>query len=489
MADIELVVGYVVARMSGVVDPGPSEAASRLHELVHGRLDGAPAWERAVQDAAGAEPLPNGTRMRLVIALKNAVAQDPEFAQELTALAARLGTAPPQVRPGTTPPAPQPATAVRTPRSGPAAPPTANRPEPQGGTPPPPASGQVIVAADRSVAVGELRGDLNYTLQEAAPGPVEWPLAIGRPPTPEPFALSRDEVGKELAKALTAHRSVLLSGPGGVGKSHVAAAHALRATADGTALLVLWADATDGTSLATSFAHAAWKVLPRRKPTGLEADSEAFLEWFRTPGPSALVVLDNLSDPALLAHLLPHSTADDRRVVITTRLRGSSTRSKVGAVVKVEPFTPAESLTFLRGRLAASEHQDPAGEEHGGALAELAAELEHLPLALGCAATALAEEGEPVAAYLDRLRQRAAGLDDMLPPDPTSGAPAVTAALLLSLDAAGRRRPTGAAGPARPDRRCGWPAASSRPGIRSGGGGRRRCGSCCSARAPRTSAG
>ncbi|MFD0568271.1 hypothetical protein ACFQ0T_01995 [Kitasatospora gansuensis] len=277
---------------------------------------------------------------------------------------------------------------------------------------------------------------------------VSWPLTVGPVPAPDAATQPRTEAAQRLAEALAEHRSVLLSGPGGVGKSQLVAAHVQHALATGAGRFVLWADATDGPSLTASYADAAQQLLlPGLPARDLDRRAAAFLEWFRTPGPSALVVLDNLADPALLADRLPHSAADDRRVIATTRLRGASTGGVLGTVVSLESFGPDESLAFLRKRIRASaEAAYLAEEEHTPRLSELAEELGHLPLALGYAATAMVTEELTADEYLDELRERARTLDEVLTPDP--GGIGVTAALLLSLEAAERRRPKGAAAPA-----------------------------------------
>ncbi|WP_354644620.1 hypothetical protein [Kitasatospora camelliae] len=274
---------------------------------------------------------------------------------------------------------------------------------------------------ERPATLGELASGLRVVRPEDLPGPaprtlnfhgetvyvtgrqatvhvtpraeVSCPLTVGPVPVPDSAPQPRTGVGQRLAEALAEHGSVLLSGPGGVGKSQLAAAHAHRALATGASRFVLWADATDGPSLTASYADAARRLLlPGLPARDLDRQAAAFVEWFRTPGPSALVVLDDLADPAALTDGLPHSTAEDRRVLATTRLRGASLGGVLGTVVAVGTFDPAESLAFLRARVLASEVDYLAEDGHTPRLAELGEELGHLPLALGYAAAAMVRE-------------------------------------------------------------------------------------------------
>lgn len=185
------------------------------------------------------------------------------------------------------------------------------------------------------------------------------------------------------------HRLVVISGPGGIGKSALAqevtrpAAHVLRvdlrgSTAEplstGAALTHLLASVASGLSggvdvLSTTYQH----LLASRRTT---------------------VVLDDAASAAQVVPLLPR--APECVTVVTSRAPLTELESRHGALrVDLGPLRPEESLELLGSALSA----DTA------ALAELAELCGHVPLRLRVAAGQLTAAGAPsVARYLATAR-------------------------------------------------------------------------------------
>ncbi|AQZ65759.1 Putative ATP/GTP-binding protein [[Actinomadura] parvosata subsp. kistnae] len=217
------------------------------------------------------------------------------------------------------------------------------------------------------------------------------PAVIGDVPR-EPRAFQpRAQLSERIDQLLCTPRPApvcALVGGRGVGKTHLAAAHARRCIQDGIPVAWLHAETAD---------HLHGSLDQFAADTGLRSDGDDFTAvtrkaraWLQARREPYLVVLDNATDPDLLAPLLPaHGQA---RVLITTN---DHAFERLGAMVPVEQFTEAEAVGYLRTRVS--------GDDDG--FHALAEELDRLPLALGIAAAALV--GPPrlsCASYLRRLR-------------------------------------------------------------------------------------
>ncbi|MGW4895097.1 FxSxx-COOH system tetratricopeptide repeat protein [Kitasatospora sp. NPDC004240] len=207
-----------------------------------------------------------------------------------------------------------------------------------------------------------------YRPDTAAPESTLRPLLLGTLPAPADCYRHRPAV-----EGAPAAGPVVLSGPAGSGKTQAAAHHARLALREGMADVVLWADADNRASLTASYARAAGRL-------GQEETAESLIRWLTITGERWLIVLDGLTDPALLAELGPPPSACGR-VVVTTRSGSNALHSSLHRVIRVGPFTAEEAAGYLADRLALHEWTGPYAElTHGldplpAALAEAAGQL------------------------------------------------------------------------------------------------------------------
>ncbi|MFI6940810.1 tetratricopeptide repeat protein [Streptomyces sp. NPDC050418] len=286
---------------------------------------------------------------------------------------------------------------------------------------------------------------INNLNQYLPPRPATvWPVRMGAVPPLASAFQPRTDLRERIDAAGPA---VVLSGGGGVGKSHLAAACAHQALADGTDL-VLWVDAADPQRIEAEFAEAAYRVGANgAEGQDTAADAAAFRDWLATTTRSWLVVLDQLADGSDLVAWWPPRPASGRgRVLATTRLRDAVLSGGGRATVDVDVYEPGEAAAYLRERLGG------AGRGHlaDTAAGQLLHALGSLPLAVSHAAAYLINEEVTCADYLRLFTDQRSRLDALLPPEADTegyGRP-VAAALLLTLDAAQRRAPLGLAAPA-----------------------------------------
>jgi hypothetical protein len=109
---VELVVGYLVGwavrkarrvagRADAEVDQALDAGMDRLHEVVSARLGADPALEQTVVEAASErEAVTDRTRLRLRLALEEAVEQDPVFQRALDDAVSRIEAAAESAGPG-----------------------------------------------------------------------------------------------------------------------------------------------------------------------------------------------------------------------------------------------------------------------------------------------------------------------------------------------------------------------------------------------------
>ncbi|MEU3252774.1 FxSxx-COOH system tetratricopeptide repeat protein [Streptomyces sp. NPDC006997] len=233
----------------------------------------------------------------------------------------------------------------------------------------------------------------------------------------------------------------VLLGMGGVGKTQLAAAHARRAWAAGTQVLV-WVNAATRDGIVTAYARTARRLgLPLAEPDDPGLAAETFLTWAETTDRSWLVVLDDVRRPADVNGLWPVAdTSVGGRVVVTTRLREAALSGSGRRIVDIGVFTAEEARAYLTAKLPAP--QDPSE------LAALAADLGHLPIWLAQAAAYIVDDGSTVPAYRRRLATqllaRSVPGPDSLPDDHERIA---SATWELSIGHADRTDPVGLARP------------------------------------------
>jgi hypothetical protein len=254
-------------------------------------------------------------------------------------------------------------------------------------------------------------------------------LVVGRPPSDAASLRERPELAEAIDDALRddAVRQVLLTGPGGSGKSQLAAAAFHRARGGGG--LFAWVSASSRQSLLAGYARV-WRAVSggaldrpaaagrTAHPDGYGHDEETqadlLVAWLRTTPQPWLVVLDDADDPADLDGLWP--IGEHGRSIVTTRRRDAMVLRPTARVVRVGMFTGPESVDYLRNRLSldpAAGHGEPPPDAE---LAGLAAALGHFPLALSQAAAFLIDTGTGVAAYRRLLDDERERLADLFPP-------------------------------------------------------------------------
>lgn len=324
-----------------------------------------------------------------------------------------------------------------------------------------PSNGQSSAAADRSTQVhgtgnASVNGDNSIavsgalTVVQPPPEPLRWPQVMGNPPTTASSFQERPEVRKHIDTARDRHATVVLSqvlsGGGGVGKSQLAAKLFWEALAEGTELLV-WVNAAYPGQVVAEYAQAAQRVrADGADGEDAEADARAFVNWLVRDECRWLIVLDDVTDPAMLAAWWPPASMKGLgRVLATTRRRDDVLRGGGREVVEIGSYTPAEAGAYLKSRL------ERAGAAHlrDESETELTAALGLLPLALSHAAAYMINENVACGRYLQLFTDRHLLLDDVLPPsaDSEGYGRQVAAALLLSLDAVQAADPTGLAVP------------------------------------------
>ncbi|MER5760311.1 tetratricopeptide repeat protein [Streptomyces sp. NPDC002082] len=279
----------------------------------------------------------------------------------------------------------------------------------------------------------------------AAPRPpVVWPHQVGVLPRQAACFQDRATV-HQLQQAMDSTGTVALVGPGGVGKTQLAA-HQARSLWQAEQLdLLVWITATTRDAVITGYAQAAVEILGA-DPTSPEPAAHAFLAWLE-PKPGAtrrwLVVLDDVTDPAELRGLWP-AVSSQGRTLVTTRRRDAALAGHTRQV-PVDLFTKDEATAYLTTVLAAHSRHEPPDQ-----LAGLAGTLGHLPLALSQAAAYLVDLGLDCTAYRHQLEDRARTLKDTMPASsglPDDQATTVAAAWSLSIDHADRLPPPGLARP------------------------------------------
>jgi tetratricopeptide (TPR) repeat protein len=263
-------------------------------------------------------------------------------------------------------------------------------------------------------------------VQHGPGAPVNWPVQSGPVPPVAAFYTARPESGfwsmpgqapdqsGPLVRATEAG-SYLLTGPGGTGKTQLAAAYAHALWQSGEVELLVWITASSRAAILVGYAQAFLQV--SRAPGGPSAQAATtpadpspagpapagapgappeygtgedmaelagrFLRWLPDSTRSWLIVLDDLADATDMTELWPRGAMG--RTIVTTRLLPAAVSPPQHAsLVQVGTFSRREALSFLTTRLV----EDTA--QRNGAL-DLAEDLDCLPIALGQAAAVIAD--------------------------------------------------------------------------------------------------
>jgi hypothetical protein len=257
-------------------------------------------------------------------------------------------------------------------------------------------------------------------------------IVVGNIPAQRPGFQPRPALLAKLNGIHQGSSAVVLTGPRGAGKTHLAATYARAKLADGWRLIA-WVNAWDSENLLaglTAAAEAAMSSNDGFRP-GAADTGQALRLWLETDGSRCLLVFDGAKDLDLLRPFLPAVGA--ARVLITVARESTA---ELGERVPVDVFSAEEARALLEGRTALA---DQAGAS------AVAAKLGHLPLALDQAAAMIAGQHLEYEAYLAKLQALPAE-DDVVLEEHEQERPypaAVAQAVLLSLESAWSADPVG----------------------------------------------
>src|SRR6266568_3344264 len=277
----------------------------------------------------------------------------------------------------------------------------------------------------------------------AAAAVVTWPVWSGSAPALTDFFSPRPESGYGL-DAEQGYRPdgdrpplTVLAGPGGYGKSYLAAAMLRAAARSGRSDLQVWVNASSPSATVMSYARAAADIGLTERGVLPEAASGRFLDWLGRTGRQWLIVLDNVTDSGGLRGLWPAGAAG--QVVVTCHQ--SADMSEVAdaspRVCRIGEFSPREALGYLTARL-----YDEAGKRVEAV--DLAADLGYMPLALALAATTIAGTALNCRQYRIRFAGRR---QELLGRSADGSVSPAEVAWSLALDRADQLRPAGLARP------------------------------------------
>ncbi|WP_124289653.1 tetratricopeptide repeat protein [Streptomyces sp. ADI91-18] len=263
-----------------------------------------------------------------------------------------------------------------------------------------------------------------------------WPRQFGALPEPAAAFLERPRLHLPDGPG-----RFLLTGNGGVGKTQAAAAYARSRLAQRDLDLLIWVNASTRDTVVSGFVEAAAELVGARPHLRAEEAATQLPSWLAKARRRWCVVLDDLSSPGDLHGLWPPTT-EHGSTLITTRRRIDALDRRC-TVVEVIPFSPQESLAYLRGVIDPSAGTDAE-------LNALADDLGHLPLALAQVAAYMGNTGRSCREYRDRFVRRDAKLADLVPEEGEGlieHRRPLSVAWSLSVEASDALRPQGAARP------------------------------------------
>ena len=227
------------------------------------------------------------------------------------------------------------------------------------------------------------------------------------PPLADSFS-ARPETASAVEAALVPGAAVVLvpdpvagggSGdwPKACGKTQVAASYAEWLWQSERVDVLVWAAATSRASVLSGYVEAAVTAIWADPAGDAETIAGRFLGWLAETTRPWLVVLDDLSDAAVLEGLRPAGPAG--RVLVTARDPAAIPGEPRALAIPVGAFSQREALTYLMGRLTA----DP--DQRRGAI-DLVQGLGGEPLALTQASGVIAGSVLSCRDYLDYFWRR-----------------------------------------------------------------------------------
>ncbi|RJP81720.1 MAG: tetratricopeptide repeat protein [Candidatus Zixiibacteriota bacterium] len=229
------------------------------------------------------------------------------------------------------------------------------------------------------------------------------------PLSPNTHFTGRVEILAELRKSLLSRQFAALTalhGLGGVGKTQTALQYVYLHRKDYR--VIWWIRSEEPAQLALDYTSLAVKLDPSYESVKDQRELIPFVRnWLETHD-GWLLVFDNVRQPEDLAGYRP--TGGSGHVIVTSR---HEDWSAYPASVEIPTFDrQKESIVFLLERMGI---KDKADDKDKAAAAEIARELEDLPLALEHAAAYCCAVGCTLSHYLDLYRERRLRLLDEVP--------------------------------------------------------------------------
>jgi len=275
-----------------------------------------------------------------------------------------------------------------------------------------------------------------------------WPICSGRVPALADFFSPRPETGYGIdANPVLVEPAgrpggeyqamTILVGPGGYGKTQLAAAVLQGHWRSRISDLQVWINAASRSAILVGYAQAASDIGLADRGALPEAAAMRFLDWLVRTDRRWLVVLDDVLDPATVRGLWPVGAAGQALVTCRPSADLSELAERGARTCPIGEFSRREALAYLTARLYDNSDQRVQA-------LDLAADLGYMPLALALATATMAGTTLTCREYRLRFAGRRQELVGRAADASVSPAEVVWS---LALDRADQRPPAGAARP------------------------------------------
>lgn len=227
---------------------------------------------------------------------------------------------------------------------------------------------------------------------------VVWNVPFAR----NPFFTGRDQELERLHAKFQQSQSQVISGLGGIGKTHMAIEYAYRFHQDYQAVFWVRADSIE-TLKGSCNEIASLLSLPEHNAQDQEVIIQAVKVWLQTHQ-GWLLILDNADEPDHFAPFL--SNIRGGHLLVTTRA-ADLTHLGLGFAhsLEVKPFSPKQGALFLLRRALNVALDQSASSDQALAI-QISDKLGDLPLALDQAGAYIAATRTSLASYLSLYEQR-----------------------------------------------------------------------------------